>query len=211
MKHDYLWDKTGEDPEIERLENALAAFRYQETAPPELSAKVLPFPTKYVEKTPRRRFSLALPLAFAACAALILILFGVRFQISNDNPAVSDDSAKPSAPQINDAIQKDLIVVQPQILSNKIVENSKNNKSAKRFAAQNTVKNSRVIPAIARQNKTIAKNAEIKTSLAKLTVEERQAYDQLMLALSITGAKLKIVKDKIDGIEEQNIDPKDGR
>jgi len=26
----------------------------------------------------------------------------------------------------------------------------------------------------------------------------------LMLALSITGSKLKIVKDKINGIEEQN-------
>ena len=39
MKEDYLWDKTGSDPEIEKLENALKAFRYQETAPPELPAK----------------------------------------------------------------------------------------------------------------------------------------------------------------------------
>jgi hypothetical protein len=37
-----------------------------------------------------------------------------------------------------------------------------------------------------------------------LTAEEKYAYDQLMLALSITGSKLKIVKDKIAGTEDQN-------
>ncbi len=36
MKEDYLWDKTGENHEIERLENALKMFRYKETAPPSL-------------------------------------------------------------------------------------------------------------------------------------------------------------------------------
>ena len=43
MNEDYLWDKTGEDPEIEKLENALQVFRYKETAPPALPAKALPF------------------------------------------------------------------------------------------------------------------------------------------------------------------------
>lgn len=50
MKEDYLWDKTGvADPEIERLENALAVFRYQEAEPPALPAKIVPFE----RKTPR--------------------------------------------------------------------------------------------------------------------------------------------------------------
>ena len=35
-----------------------------------------------------------------------------------------------------------------------------------------------------------------------LTEEEKYAYGQLMLALSITGSKLKIVKDTINGVEE---------
>jgi hypothetical protein len=34
-----------------------------------------------------------------------------------------------------------------------------------------------------------------------LTDEERYAYNRLMLALSITGSKLKLVRDTIDQIE----------
>ena len=30
MKNNYLWDKTGEDAEIEQLEKTLQVFRYQE-------------------------------------------------------------------------------------------------------------------------------------------------------------------------------------
>ena len=73
MNEEYLWDKTGEDAEIQQLENALAAFRYQETAPPALPSKILTFQPKIVEKTvaekPPRRFSYAL----ATCTATILI------------------------------------------------------------------------------------------------------------------------------------------
>ena len=39
MNEEYLWNKTGSDAEIEGLENALKAFSYKQTAPPELPAK----------------------------------------------------------------------------------------------------------------------------------------------------------------------------
>jgi hypothetical protein len=46
---------------------------------------------------------------------------------------------------------------------------------------------------------------------AELTAEEQFAYRQLMLALSITGSKLKIVQDTIDGTEDTNDDTKNQR
>ena len=42
MNNDYLWDKTGEDAEIESLENLLGGLRFQPTAPPALPAAVAP-------------------------------------------------------------------------------------------------------------------------------------------------------------------------
>lgn len=220
MKQDYLWDKSGADPEIEELENALSAFRYQETAPPALPAKVLVFPERAVEKTPRRRFSLA--FAFAACAAAILITFGILFQLSSNKSAVTIDSARTTEPQINKEIGKDAFAEVEQLQSSPIGNVEKTatlpqikapKQIAKQTAKQNAIKIRRHISADSRQNKIIT-DAEIKKPSETLTAEERYAYDQLMLALSITGSKLKIVKDKVDGVEgveEQNAVFKDGR
>ena len=66
------------------------------------------------------------------------------------------------------------------------------------------VKIRRTIPVNLRQNKKPARKLETKSNEIALTKEEKYAYDQLMLALSITSSKLKIVKDKANGIEEQN-------
>jgi hypothetical protein len=44
------------------------------------------------------------------------------------------------------------------------------------------------------------KNQRIKS--IQLTKEEKEAYDQLMLALAITGSKLREVKDKVNGLVE---------
>ena len=42
-----------------------------------------------------------------------------------------------------------------------------------------------------------------KNEIVKLTEEEKEAYEKLMLALSITSSKLKIVKDKVQNTDEQ--------
>lgn len=41
----------------------------------------------------------------------------------------------------------------------------------------------------------------LEEQLALLTKEERYAYDQLMLALSITSSRLKMVQDKVNGFD----------
>jgi hypothetical protein len=216
MKQDYLWDKSGEDAEIAELENALAAFRYQETAPPALPSKILSFQPKTVEKIviekPRRRFS----YAFAACAAAILITFGMMFQFSNGETAIENDltqtfsTNEETNEEINEEDQNDL-TAETETLTIENVETSPQIEVSKQIIKQfeKTWTSNRTKPSavkirqpVSSQNKTIVQKPETENLTAALTDEEKHAYDQLMLALSITSSKLKIVKDKIDGVEE---------
>src|SRR5688500_9810075 len=84
MKEDYLWDKTGSDAEIEKLETALRFFRCEETAPPVIPAKVLPFVKK---DSPQRSFTFL--RAIAACLALTSISLGVGILISNTKKEIA--------------------------------------------------------------------------------------------------------------------------
>ena len=199
MKEDYLWDKTGQDTEIERLENALRVFRYQETEPPALPAKIIPFERKF----PRGFFRLS--FAFAAFAALMIVCFGVWFQFSNNTievgkdfaqtkiTEIAKDSTETVAPQINNKVSEEFLVEKPKDLIVEKVEIPK--QSVKR----NIVKINKTVPTVYRPNDLIARNIKVKKPDVKLTKEEKYAYDQLMLALSITSSKLKLVSDKVDG------------
>jgi hypothetical protein len=201
MKEDYLWDKTGAvDPEIERLENALRVFRYQETEPPALPAKIIPFERK---APPRSFFRLA--FAFAACAAFLIISLGVWFQFPVKKIEVAKDSIETFAPQIVEKISDEIPVVKPDDSTVKKAE------THKQSVGRNVVKIKKPVPANARQNKLPAQTVEVKKPTVVLTKDEKYAYDQLMLALSITSSKLKLVKDKVEGVEEQNAFRKNGR
>ena len=189
MKEDYLWDKTGEDPEIQRLENALQVFRYKETAPPALPAKIIPFE----RKTPRKFFRLA--FAFAACAAFVIVSLGVWLQISSEKIEVAKDSTETTVTPVSKKVFDKIADEKLDDLTVKNVE------VPKQSAEQKFIKIRKLIPASVRQNKTIAQNVEVK-KVVKLTKDEKYAYDQLMLALSITSSKLKLVEEKIYGVEE---------
>ncbi len=190
MKEDYLWDKTGEDPEIQRLENALRMFRYKETAPPALPAKIIPFE----RKTPRKFFRLA--FAFAACTAFVIVSLGVWLQISTEKIEVAKDSTEMTAPQISKKVSDEIAAEKLDDLIIKKVE------VPEQFAEQKIIKVRKPIPVSVRQNKPITQNVQVKKPTVKLTKDEKYAYDQLMLALSITSSKLKLVEDKIYGVEE---------
>ena len=49
----------------------------------------------------------------------------------------------------------------------------------------------------------VAKRSTIKPEPVRLTSEEKYAYNQLLLALSITSSKLKLVHEKIDRVEDR--------
>jgi hypothetical protein len=180
-KEDYLWDKTGSDPEIEKLENALAVFRYKETAPPEIPAKVLPFTVKKKE-TPRSFFRFA--YAAAACVAFAAVALGVWFQLSNDKAAV----AEISAPKIENKIADELDFSQPKVETPKV-------ETSKPLAPTRIVKIKKPVYKYRTTTPRIVRHRETNYELTK---EEKYAYEQLMLALSITGSKLRLVTDKIE-------------
>lgn len=191
MNEDYLWDKTGEDPEIEKLENALAAFRYKKTAPPELPAKILPFKRR---ETPRRFIRYA--YAAAACVAFAVISLAVWLQISNKKTGeASAEITAIYAPQNNFESPTDTFAP--------LVQKSG---TAKETAKPQVVKIKKVVP----RNKIILARAVKKDKSDELTSEEKYAYNQLMLALSITGSKLRLVSDKIDTGKENAVN-RDGK
>ena len=195
MKEDYLWDKTGEDPDIEKLENALEVFRYKETAPLELPAKVLPF-RKEESRQPRRRI---FSYAMAAAAGLIfgVIALGIWLQISRNDAETQASLTETAKPEIVVPTPKPPIG-DPDILPVDNIENSKRIPARKISAIRKNV------PAKIFRKETKARNIKATKPDVKLTKEEQYAYDQLMLALSITSSKFRLVKDKIEGIEEKN-------
>lgn len=219
MNEDYLWNKTGENAEIEKLENALQAFRYQETAPPALPAKIIPFE----RKTSRGFFRLA--FAFTAFATVLVICLGVWLQFSDNKTEVAANSSEIIAPKFEENSAKMIPAEKPidsigeiaetpkQITKQKVVKIEPPKQSIERKiikVKQNipSVKNQTNLSAqnhkIEKLNDLVAQNTEVKKSPVKLTKEEKYAYDQLMLALSITSSKLKLVTDKIENVEEEN-------
>lgn len=197
MKEDYLWNKKGHDAEIEKLENMLSQFRCQETSAPAIvSEKVLT-----VEKCPKRKlFSFSFAFAFASCAAFMLILLGVWFQISNRNFENVNDLSKSITPEVKiDLTEKTYKIIKPieiieapEKVEKPVFIKAKIQKPEKKIVSQKTI--------------YIEETSKVpKTQTVKLTEEEQYAYDQLMLALSITSSKLKMVKDKVALNEQPEI------
>ena len=189
MSEDYLWDKTGSDTEIENLESILSGFAYKETEPPPLPAKVLTLP----EVKPRWFFSLRLGFALACVAILSVGLGWLVF------------TRKPPA---NNA--ENIEVSQPSPAST-ITPDAYNHPESRDESSHPTVAKAK---APIRQNvtvtnissKSVVRTPAPKVQQPKFTNEELYAYNQLMIALSITSSKLKIVKDKVNGTDGQGSD-----
>jgi len=193
MKEDYLWDKTGEDAGIQGLENALKAFRFQENAPPELPQKVFT-----VEKKNGRRF-FQFRFAFAAFAAAITVFSVIWFQIVGGGKIPAAETAtKATEPKRAEKIAGD------SFIETRDIEPVKASETAPRDGKSKVVRIRQRSAPVVRSRPAVLRKTKIKEPSETLTAEEKYAYDQLMLALSITGSQLKIVKDKVQGIEEQN-------
>lgn len=204
MNEDYLWDKTGSDAEIEKLENALKNFRLQEIAPPKISAEVSPFAeriAKPVEMKPQRSF-FRLGFAFAASFFVCALFIGVWLRAGNNGIELAQSSgetipAKAEETRFAESAAENEFA--PPVRTAQKIE------TVKAPFERNLAKISQKKPAKFRSNKTLAKTDKpAKAETIVLTEEEKYAYDQLMLALSITSSKLKIVKDKVGGLEDQN-------
>ncbi len=186
MNNDYLWNKTGDDAEIKGLENLLSGLKYQPTAP-----SVLPIAIELKSvKAPWWKFSLA--VAVPACV-LIAVLAG--FWMTRPTPQLQ---------AINE-----LKEVQPPVVSQVPVAETEAEprKSEPDIAKDTTPKMVTTLftPEPKKRSKKFAVQAKFRKKVQKfdtLTSEERFAYDQLMLALTITSSKLKVVSDTINRSED---------
>lgn len=195
MKNDYLWDKTGNDTEIEKLENALKVFRIEETKAPQIPDNIIYFN----QETPRNLFSFfrALAAGFAFASALIVAGF---IYFNSETETAQHKTIENSIQSEELKIQKPTDFIQPEktvIEQTSIKEKSNNN-----FENPKTGKQNFKVQKLIYKPKAKALKVQ-KTEVVKLTEEEKEAYDKLMLALSITSSKLKIVKDKVQNLDEQ--------
>lgn len=223
MREDYLWDKSGEDAEIERLENVLQAFRFKENAAPAIPFKVSEF-VKESKESSEKRFSRRRVLPLALAAACAAIAFGVWFQITKNVIKTAEIAAETNKSQNETVAPQITGVEKPAEKSSgsavKTIEKTKRTENVKEVFDAKVSKIRRVVsPNISPNNRPrtmkleAAQPQSVKTaeSIARLTDEERYAYRQLMLALSITSSKLKLVKDKAESVEGKNVGAGGGR
>ncbi len=190
MKEDYLSNKTGTDPEIERLENLLSAYRYQETDVPLVPSKIR---NMVIVEPKRWTLSFSFGLAFAAFAAVVVgvgIWFLFMDNSSDSSPVLIAKS--PNQPVVTGPIK--LASTENIVNLPAIVKTQK--------ATQQPVM------AVLRSKRSklriyIARVPEVKKAPVVLSKEERYAYSQLMLALAITSEKLKVVGDTINRTDER--------
>jgi hypothetical protein len=175
MNDEYLWQKTGEDPEIAKLEETLAVFRYREDAAPALTITQPAKPGRW-----RLLVGLAVP-AFAAVA----IAGGMW--IRKDESEITFIH-QPPAEVLQKPVEPAAPAVQPTSAPKQPVDR-------RTRGAQSA---SLVVPRRAR-----AKTHPRRSETVALTKEERYAYRQLMLALSISGSQLNIVRNTINGVEDE--------
>lgn len=185
MENDYLWNKTGEDKEIERLEEALRVFRYQENEPPVLPVAVVVNEPRFSIVSWRLAFAFGviLTLFFGGLAIWFGMQPGIEERLTVTAPAADVPPALPHLTPKEEAVPEP---VTPRD-KNKTVPKPRFIKTAFR-------------PVEAAKNKSGQIKRKAKPDV-QLTSEEKFAFNQLMLALSITGTQLKEVQAKVNGHE----------
>ena len=181
MKEDYLWDKTGADPAIEKLENALSVFQFDEGS--------LQIPVSVCAPVEGRRYFKFLSFGFAAaaCVGVAVISWALWAPVSNPNTVPEPEQAftRP-AEEILDTIGS-----KPDVPVTVDVKAPAPDRTAGHYKK-----------AVSKAVRPAAVTARVKKpapAAQPFTKEEIYAYNRLMLALSITSDKLNLVKEKIPG------------
>ena len=176
MNNDYLWDRTGSDAEIERLESVLEGLRFYPKEPPAAPAREI------VIEPARSRWFMRLGLGFAAASmATAALLFAILPSGNTLQPvAVIDDGIKSS----------DRVTTPATLPGAEYIKASATPKRPKKRVPKKRV----------RREARFAPAPEPQRPLPEtLTAEERDAYRQLMTALAVAGEQLSIVRHKLNG------------
>jgi hypothetical protein len=214
MNKDYLFDKTGEDAEIENLENLLQGFRRKNTTAPRLPVKVMVFPNKTRQKTFKYAFAIAASLLITFMLGLFALNIGKK-DVQNDN--LSENNAPQtfkSIPEEQKTVPQTILTAPedknnaPQVFKTTLQKKNTTLQKFKTALQEKSIAPEKILTAQNVNKYALAKQKSVKTipqiKVKTLTDEEKFAYEQLKLALSITGSKLKIVKEKIYNAEDFN-------
>jgi hypothetical protein len=180
MNEEYLWSKKGGDPEIEKLETLLSDFRFKEGSPPDVLT------CNIVEVKPRfgRRFAWLSVFGATATAAVLVGMYVVR--VPEARVAVNETPQVPT-------LTADKPLKTPPTEFTKAAE-----PDAEQLPTLKTLRTPRIVKTVYRTQEGNRVAAAKIAHKPKLTREEKYAYDRLMLALSITSSKLKVVQETID-------------
>jgi hypothetical protein len=197
MKDDYLWNGTGDDIEIKRLEAALSVFRQEADA----TAPVLP---AHGAAPNAKRWSWMpwLGFAFAPVAGAVLIAT-VWLSIGRTEVLETTAIFENRVPVDTQGAQHAKTIEDP-VVGNPTSQAVPTHPLARpRYNRGTRVRRE---PQVNRSTTTVRRPSPV------LTSEEKYAYEQLKLALSITSSKFKIVRDTINGTAgEKGLDLSDKR
>jgi hypothetical protein len=212
INENYLWEKSESDAEIEKLENLLQGFALKESEAPILPQKTFDFQPK------TSKFGVFFKFAFAT-SVVFAVLVGVWF-LNSDKPNISDEFIAENTPEIPQNVDsKPSLPVEnlPKTVEKVAQNNEKVFVEKANFVKTTTKETKPSEKEVYQVEKTVfvpkkqtepIKKVENNQAEVVLTDEEKKAYETLKLALSITGDKLKIVKEKIDNAEQNSADLK---
>jgi len=185
MNSEYIWSKTGNDPEVERLESLLGEFRFDENTGAHTPAtNVIP-----VTSSSNRRWFFGLSLAATAAALVLMSIWFTKPPVA----AVASHERDAAPVQETDRSRKDVDAdLRTADLGNSVVPTADTHPQAEPMARHLRSRVDRTVHTVATKKKEA------------LTKEEKYAYDRLMLALAITGSKLKMVQDSVDRKHDSN-------
>lgn len=179
MNEEYLWSKKGSDGEIEKLETLLSDFRFKEGSSPELVADNI----IQIKPTVTRRFAWLTALGATATAAVLVGMWAINIP----EKRVAESQTLPPVKAV--PVEKPVEYSPTRVIN--VVE-------SEQLPTLESLRTPRTVKTVYRTHGNSRITSSTVASKPKLTREEKYAYDRLMLALSITSSKLKVVQDTID-------------
>lgn len=188
MSDDYLFDRKGRDPAVEGLEDLLKSYRIDPITPKVSRARIIDLPGKRSSW-----FRLHYAVGFASVALVVVAaIASVRYIESSRTDYVAN------SPKESPAID---LPIPNGTLSVAIIDDGRELITKPPATSSAEVSQPAKLSDRVRPRPLVAKGFAAKGP--KLTKQEKYAYDQLMVALWITGSKLKVVQDTIDRVDDE--------
>jgi len=194
MNNDYLFEKQGNDREIEMLEETLSVYRITPVAP---TLKRTAIAEKPEQPFHSFRFLFTYAAVLVSFAVLVIVGFSALWFVRR--PA--DVTALSPAEVITPATTTEPAIALEGPTAPAIKKPSHVETKQKQFVQTRADRK----PQFA---KFIQRNAPAKP---RLTQEEKYAYEQVKLALWLAGSKLKVVQDTIDRTGDKEYSSTDKR